>query len=116
MVPGGGGGLLDWQLMRIGSWAHDATYLIVTALTPEDRRRHEVELLRGYLAALRRLGVQPPPWELAWERYRQNVVWGMVMWLLTPTPLYDQERLSILLERHRAAAEDLDSFAALGCA
>lgn len=115
IVADGGGGLLDWQLMRKGSWAHDVTYLIVTGLTPEERRRHEAALIRGYLELLERRGIATPDWDTAWLRHRQNVVWGILMWLLTPTPLYDQERLEILLQRHRAAAEDLDAFAALGC-
>lgn len=115
-LPSGAGGILDWQMMRIGCWAHDVTYMIVTALTPEDRRAHEEELIRGYMDALQRRGISPPDWEQAWERHRQNVVWGILMWLATPTPLYDVPRLEAYLQRHRAAAEDLDSLAALGCA
>jgi hypothetical protein len=37
VLPDGRGGLLDWQLMVRGRWAHDLTYLMVTGLTPEDR-------------------------------------------------------------------------------
>lgn len=114
VVGNGGGGILDWQLMRIGSWAHDVTYIVVTALDPSERRRNEEELVRGYLDRLASKGIAVPDWPEAWERYRQNVVWGILMWLLTPTPLYDRERLEILLSRHRAAAEDLDSFGCLG--
>jgi aminoglycoside/choline kinase family phosphotransferase len=110
----GAGGLLDWQLMRIGCWAHDLTYLIVTALLPEERRRHERDLVEHYRAALARKGITPPGSEEAWLLHRQNAVWGVLMWLLTPTPLYDIERLTRLLERHRAAIDELDSLKALG--
>jgi hypothetical protein len=114
VLPQGGGGLLDWQLMRAGCWAHDVTYLIVTGLAPDVRRKHERELVMHYLSALARHGIQSVHADEAWRLHRQNAVWGVLMWLLTPTPLYDRERLTLLLERHRAAVEDLESFEALG--
>jgi len=115
VLPQGGGGLLDWQLMRKGCWAHDVTYLIVTALEPDERRKHERDLIAHYLAALSRLGVEPPGLDEAWLLHRQNAIWGVMMWLLTPTPLYDRERLTRLLQRERAAVEDLETLRALGC-
>jgi len=113
VTPAGEGGLLDWQLMRFGCWAHDVTYHIVSALTVEDRRAHEADLLRGYLNAMTGRGIAMPDWDRAWLLHRQNVVWGTCMWLRTPTALYDEERLSILLERSRAAMEDLETMAAI---
>jgi hypothetical protein len=81
----GPGGLLDWQLALRGCWALDVTYLMITALTPTDRRAHEGELLRGYLDRLGAAGVTPPTFEQAWLRYRQNVLYGVLMWLITRT-------------------------------
>jgi hypothetical protein len=114
VLPLGGGGLLDWQLMRSGCWAHDVTYLIVTALDPEDRCRHERQLIAHYLAALARKGIAPPDPDEAWRLYRQNAIFGVLMWMITPTPMYDERRLTLLLERQRAAVEQLDSFRELG--
>jgi aminoglycoside/choline kinase family phosphotransferase len=114
LLPDGGGGLLDWQLTKAGSWAHDLTYLIVTALDPELRRIHERELIAGYLSALAKLGVTPPSEADAWLLYRQNVVWGLVIgWVLTPPTHHGQAIISASLSRCVTAAMDLESFAAL---
>ena len=50
-------GLLDWQLMRVATWANDVSYPILTALDVEERRASERELLRHYLAELTARGV-----------------------------------------------------------
>src|SRR5690606_25625704 len=57
LLPGDRGGFLDWQLMVRGYCMHDVNYLITTALSIEQRRNHEQELLRRYLAKLAELGV-----------------------------------------------------------
>ncbi len=115
ILPGGDVGLLDWQLMRFGCWAHDVSYALVTALSIEDRRACEKDLLRHYLGTMAAKGIAMPDWEAAWTRYCQNMIWGVVMWHATPVGLYDEERLSILLDRCRVAVGDLGSFAKLGC-
>jgi len=113
-IPGGRGGLIDWQLMRKGCWAHDVTYSLC-GMAAEDRRHHEKDLLRGYMAGMERRGVSVGDWDEVWLRHRQNAVWGAVMWMSTPTLLYDEERLSLMIERHRVAMDDLETVAALGC-
>lgn len=116
LLPGARGGLLDWQLMVKGSWAHDMTYLIVTALESEERRRHERELIAHYLQELRSRGVQGAPSdEEAWLRYRQAVVWGIVIgWLITPPQNYGRAITEANIRRLVTAALDLETFAALG--
>jgi hypothetical protein len=109
------GGLLDWQLMVRGRWAHDLTYLLVTALSPEARRRHERDLIAGYLEELRARSVEQPPDEnAAFLLYRQSVVWGLVIgWLITPPQNYGRAVTSANLTRLVAAAQDLETFRAL---
>jgi len=116
LLPGAQGGLLDWQLMVKGSWAHDLTYLIVTALEPEARRTHERELIAHYLQELRSRGVQGAPGdEEAWLRYRQAVVWGIVIgWLITPPQNYGRAITEANIRRLVTAALDLETFAAVG--
>ncbi|WP_131747720.1 phosphotransferase [Frankia sp. Cppng1_Ct_nod] len=110
-----GGGLLDWQFCKAGSWAHDVAYLIVTALAPEHRRAFERDLIAGYLDELRRHGVTPPGADEAWLLYRQNIVWGVVVgWVMTPPTHHGQALISANLERCVTAATDLGSFAAVG--
>ncbi len=113
LLPGARGGLLDWQLMVKGSWAHDVTYLIVTALEPEERRKHERELIAHYLQELRRRGVDGAPEEdEAWLRYRQAVVWGIVIgWLITPPQNYGEAITAANIRRLVTAALDLETFA-----
>jgi aminoglycoside phosphotransferase (APT) family kinase protein len=114
LLPDGSGGLLDWQLMRIATWANDVAYTIMTALDVEERRRGERDLLQHYLDELHSAGIEAPEWNRAWDRYRQQMVWGIAAWLVTPTAMYDEERLDALVRRCVIAADDLDSYRLLG--
>ena len=52
--------------------------------------------------------------EEAWDRYRANAVWGVVMWLVTPHGVHTDEVQDVSLERCLIAAEELDSLTTLG--
>ena len=116
LLPGEPGGFLDWQLMVKGRWSHDLTYLLVTGLSTEERRRHERDLLSFYLDELARHGVQSAPTaNEAWLRYRQAAIWGLVIgWLITPTENYGEAITSANLARLVAAVQDLETLEALG--
>ena len=60
LLPGGGGGVLDWQLTRIGNWGNDVGYTLMTALDVEERRKGEEDLLRLYLDELRACWCRAP--------------------------------------------------------
>lgn len=111
LLPDGTGGLLDWQLLVQGRWAHDVAYLMVTGLTVEQRRTHERELLRFYREALRAAGVKEVPTaDEGWLGYRQSVLWGLVIgWLITPPENYGEPITRANLERLVAAMIDLDT-------
>lgn len=47
---------LDWQTAQVSSVFHDLVYFVVGALTVEDRRRYEFEILEYYLVALAEFG------------------------------------------------------------
>lgn len=112
LLPDGSGGLLDWQLMIKGRWAHDVAYVIVTGLNTEDRRAHEWELLAFYLNELRRRGVRiPPTTDQARDLYRKSVAWGLVIgWLITPPENYGETITAANIRRLVAAASDLETF------
>lgn len=114
-LPGGQAGVLDWQLMQRGSWAHDVTYLLVTGLDTEYRRTHERFLLTHYLDRLRALGVDDAPApDAAWRLHRQAAIWGLVIgWFICPIENYGAAILQANLDRLGAAVEDLETFAAL---
>ncbi len=115
LLPGARGGLLDWQLMMRGSWAHDVTYLLVTALDPDTRRTHQHDLLGWYLDRLAEAGVDGvPSVNEAFERYRSAALWGLVIgWLICPPENYGHEITAANISRTVAAVEDLESFAAI---
>ena len=115
LLPGARGGLLDWQLMMRGSWAHDVTYFLVTALDSEVRRTHERDLLGEYLEMLRVAGVDgvPSP-SVAFDQYRRAALWGLVIgWLICPPENYGRPITEANIGRSVAAVEDLETFAAI---
>jgi len=90
LLPEGGAGLIDWQLIARGYCLHDVTYLLMTGLSVGTRRRHQKELLAYYRAQLVDRGVRavPTPEEL-WLEYRRAAVWGVYIgWLTTETMNY----------------------------
>lgn len=76
-------GLFDWQCMTTGEWALDVVYALMSALTIEHRRAWERDLLSFYLDELARTGGQPPSFDQAWLRYRQQAFHGLIFWLYT---------------------------------
>jgi hypothetical protein len=112
LLPDGSGGLLDWQLMVKGRWAHDVAYVMVTGLNTEDRRAHEWELLAFYLNELLRRDVHVPPTrDQARDLYRKSVAWGLVIgWLITPPENYGETITAANIRRLVAAASDLETF------
>jgi aminoglycoside phosphotransferase (APT) family kinase protein len=52
LLPSGEVGFLDWQVARRGNWSLDLGYFLQGALTLEDRRRSERDLLAEYRDSL----------------------------------------------------------------
>jgi hypothetical protein len=89
-------------------------YLLVTALDPEERRKHERDLIAIHLGEPRRRGVEAPEQSEAWLLQRQAVVWGLVIgWLITPPENYGQEITATNVSRLVTAARNLETFRAL---
>jgi aminoglycoside phosphotransferase (APT) family kinase protein len=110
---GARGGLLDWQLSLRGCWALDVGYLLTSTLATGDRRDHERDLLAGYLDRLRAAGVDAPEADVAWLAYRQNALYGLLMWLLTPDGVHTDAAQAEYVRRCLAAVEDLETVPAL---
>lgn len=115
-LPDGTLGFYDWQLVRRGSWAHDVGYVLVSALTPADRRTHERDLLAGYLRALAAAGAPAPDLADAWELYRRSPVYGLGAWLQTLAGggFQPVEVCLATIERFAAAYEELWPGVAVG--
>ena len=108
-------GLLDWQLMVRGCWAHDLSYALATSLSIADRRQHERDLLAEYLDRLAEHGVATPPSrEHAWLRYRQGMIWGLVIgWLITPPQNYGVAITRANIDKMVHAMQDLETLAVI---
>jgi Phosphotransferase enzyme family len=76
-------GIVDWQILQMGSWGIDVAYHIGAALDAADRERSEQDLLRDYLDALRARGVDAPGWDEAWLNYRIGFAYGLFLWGIT---------------------------------
>ena len=118
LLAGDRGGLLDWQLMVRGSWAHDLTYLLITALDTEIRRTHQRDLLAEYLDRLAAAGVETVPTsDTAFSQYRAAALCGLVIgWLICPPENYGPEITAANITRMVAAVEDLETFDAIAAA
>lgn len=109
-------GLGDWQCVTRGHWARDICYAIGSALSTQDRRAWEQDLLRFYLEELEREGGPRVGFDEAWRHYRQQLTTALVWWTMTLTPgddLPDMQPRDITLEMVRrlaVAADDVDSF------
>jgi len=111
LLPGGRGGLLDWQLAARGYCMQDITYLIITALSVSVRRRSERELIDYYLAQLARHEISDMPTaEQAWYEYRLAANWCLYIgWLTTPKTHYGWEITACNVIRLATAVGELGS-------
>ncbi len=113
-TPDGEPGLLDWQLVRAGSWASDVAYLLAAGLTTPDRRAHTDALLAHYLAALPD-AIRPEAAD-ARERVRRHTAYAFEAMILTLAlgALMPRDDIRRLVHRTAVAVLDERSFDALG--
>lgn len=106
--PDGAPGYLDFAAYVRCSGLHDVNYAVTGALSIDDRRAHDCDLLQLYLNQLRRLGVQNI-WddEEAWSRYRQHTMHGM-LWFATPVEMQPIPVIEVHGHRFGTAASDYD--------
>jgi hypothetical protein len=113
-------GLADWGCLVKGNWAIDFAYAVAAALTVEDRRAWERELLELYLTRLGEAGGVPPKFDDAWLAYRQQTFHGLTFWLYTigygrmQPKMQPDDVCEAIVHRTTHAVTDLRSFEALG--
>ncbi|MCF6390705.1 aminoglycoside phosphotransferase family protein [Mycobacterium sp. MBM] len=116
LTPDGDIGFLDWQVARRGNFSVDLGYFLQGALTTEDRRAHESELLGDYRDSLALPREELPSAEEIWLRYRASVAHGLTTWLATASAgeLWQRPDIALALaQRYSAAYEDLHTAQAL---
>lgn len=108
-------GFIDFQAVYLSSWAWDVSYFLVKSMEVEERRRAERDLLQHYLERLSRYGVDyPPSSDDAWLAYRQFNAYALLTSIVNPDFFKPKEINLAWMSRAVAAAEDLDTFGALG--
>jgi aminoglycoside phosphotransferase (APT) family kinase protein len=116
VLPDDDVGFLDWQMVRRGNWSLDLGYFLQGALTVENRRSNERELLDEYRAALTLPPDELPSAEEVLVRYRASVAHGLAIWMATLSggdAWQSAEICLALAQRYAAAFGDLDTRAAI---
>jgi hypothetical protein len=109
-------GLSDWQCSARGHWGRDLAYTIATALTIEDRRAWEIDLLKFYLDHLQSVCGQVVDFDSAWRNYRQQLMSALTWWTITLVPapgMPDMQPRDLTLEFIRRIATAIDDLDAL---
>lgn len=98
---------LDWQMIHIGSALHDVAYFIGAALSIEDRRAHEWDLVEHYLRTLENFGVEPLSTsdEEVTNEYKKSFLAG-IGWIMCPYEMQVKECVYPMALRYAAALDD----------
>lgn len=117
-LPDGRMGFTDWQVAMRGHWAYDFGDFLASALSVDDRRAWERDLLGLYLKRLAGAGAPAPGFDEAWRAYKQclmypyfcwTTVLGASAWMPETQP---EEASKLIIERVATAIVDLDALGA----
>ncbi|MET0986348.1 MAG: phosphotransferase [Steroidobacteraceae bacterium] len=109
ILPGERASYLDWQAVMAGFWAHDVSYFLTAALTIDDRRRHERDLINHYVAELTQAGGKLDE-ATAWLEYRRHALYTFC-WFPCYPEWQPEEVTASNTERAVVAMADLDTMA-----
>lgn len=100
---------LDWQLVRRGSPWRDVSYFIVGALTVEERRGADRDLVESYRERLVATGAEGvPDAEDAWQQFMRWPAYGTQAWLGNINQ-WGQSSGVEMVRRQFAASDDYDT-------
>lgn len=94
-------------------WSYDVAYFLVGALSVNDRKKHDRELVNGYLDALEALGGPALDRPEAWKDYQRHTLHGLI-WATLPPTWISAEQVQAMTERYVSAIVDHDPFEILG--
>ena len=110
-------GFFDWGLSRVSSPLWDASYFLTMTVDPEERRRAEPDLLRGYVDCLEAAGGPALGFDQAWFAHRVQAAYTVLATFLVFMPTYAGEVAETLgadlLRRAQMALDDLEVVEAL---
>lgn len=108
-------GFVDWQLGFTGATGHEHAMFFHSALTTQDRRANERELIAHYREVLVASGVRDAPsFDALFLSYRQNNVHTAISGAFNPYDMQPQDVTDLSATRALQAAIDLDAFGAVG--
>lgn len=120
ITPSGRVGLTDWQTIVRGHGAGDLAYALSSALTVEDRRAWEEDLVTLYVESLRSFGVEDDDGVAdMWLYYRQQMFHALYNWLFTigagemQPNMQPDDFAMINIGRIATAIDDLESLTAV---
>lgn len=108
-------GLCDWQCLSRGHWSRDVAYAIAAALTPDNRRKWERDLLVRYLERFAGFSGARLDFDESFRHYREQMVHALLMWTITlcHSPLLPnmqpEETTLMMIERITTAMADLET-------
>ena len=111
-------GFLDWGMIMVSTPMRDVSYFLTMAMSIEDRRAHEHELLRHYLGVRKALGATDIDFDQAWQWHRLQAAYTVpanCQVVLFPENASERRRVFAdhFLARSAAAVEDLESYDAV---
>jgi len=108
-------GFLDWQVLRRGNHALDLGYFLQGAVTVDDRRACEADLVDEYQRALGLPDDEQPTRAETWLRYRASAAHGLALWMATAaSDTWQRPVVSrTLAQRYAAAFVDLETIGAI---
>lgn len=115
---GGRTGFLDWGIININTPMRDVSYFLTMALSLEDRRIHERDLLSHYLEIWNAGGGEPLSWDDAWLAHRVHAAYTVLascQVVTFPADVTPQRQVfaAAFLDRAQAAVADLEARAAI---
>lgn len=98
-------GFIDWQGPHAGVNVQDLAYFVTGVMTVEDRRSHEVDLVKYYLQALHHNGGPRFEKDDVWHDYRKHTLHGLA-WALAAPGMQSDGNIFAMTKRHVAAVSD----------
>lgn len=110
--------VIDFQTVRLGPPGVDPAYYLGSALTTEDRRTAERDLIAEYHEHLLSWGVADFGFDACWDSYREGAMYGVLLFVGMAGQVASTERGDQLIvdqiRRYAEMALDLDAPAAAG--
>jgi thiamine kinase-like enzyme len=109
-------GITDWQGSYLGHWSRDLIYAIGCALTIENRRAWQEELIKVYVERMAQQGVTGVSYDETYLWCRQQAPAALAYWTVTycpspgmPEDMQPKDRALAFVGRLAATVDDLES-------